>query len=90
MTIATVAAVVKNIARGAAALVVVAAAVKFLVTFSLSAALAIGVGAFALLCLSRSAFAPPAPEGQAAVLAPEGGVFGGLKRMLRYKDHDQG
>jgi hypothetical protein len=95
MTPATILGVVKNIARGAAALLVVAAAVKFLVTFSFKAALAIGVGMFALLCLARGGLAeqrmaPAAATAASGEAKPEGGRFAGLKRMLRFKDHEDG
>ena len=80
----------RNIARFAAGLVLIAALVKFVLTFSLSAAAAIGIGTFALICLAREDIGLTKPGDVAASPPARGRLFGGLARMLRFKDHDPG
>lgn len=79
---------VKSIACFAAALIVVAALVKFFLTFSLSAAFALGVGTFALICLASSERAPTQPPSHPADENKKSGVFAGLMRIIRFEDHD--
>lgn len=81
----------RNIARFAAGLVLIAALVKFVLTFSLSAAAAIGIGTFALICLAREDIGLTKPGDVVAEQpAARSRLLGGLARMLRFKDHDPG
>ena len=80
------------VARFAAASMLVVALIKFLMTFSFAAALAIGVSTFALMCLIRRDFSAPGAKIETPAPPSEpaagGGWLGGLKRMLKFEDRD--